>query len=231
MASLLSCTAPRGLLSSSQRLKDIQDALVGRPIISEMLPTQSQPPLSQAGREKRLRLIEQALSGSQVPPETTQMNGSSIRLLKRSASSTPDSPPPTKRRQMSPDWPDSSPPSSPTHTPTSSESFLDSFTTTTTPEPVDASPSPVPVAKPLPEKVHIYNHSMSRGTHCRDFLRFPVDFLSGLCCPRMLTPTSKNSSSGTPAFDLILRRQQRRSSIVCVTLITGAAMTSSDWMQ
>jgi hypothetical protein len=102
-------TAPkRSQKGSQQRLKDIEDALAGRPIVSETQPSQTQ---SLTGSEKRLRDIEEALSGREVPYEVTSTNSLTPQAinLKRTSCSTPEPPPRAKRRQLSPDSPYSSP--------------------------------------------------------------------------------------------------------------------------
>lgn len=171
MSSSQPCTALRSLKGTQQRLKDIEDALAGKPIASEMCSSQSPTPtIPLTGREKRLKDIEDALAGRLVPSRITQINTPVIRVpnLKRTSCATPEPPPSAKRRQLSPDSPDSSPsPSSASASCWSYGSSSGSFTTSATSS-VNSSPlaSPEPVVKSLPE-VFYYTDSIGPDTYGR----------------------------------------------------------------
>lgn len=178
MSSSQPCTALRSQKGTQQRLKDIEDALAGRPIASETCSSQSQTPaIPLTGREKRLKDIEDALAGKFVPSGMTQMNTPPIRVpnLKRTSCATPESPPCAKRRQLSPDSSDSSPLPSPTSASCSSFGSLPGSSITDATSSVHSSPSPEPVVTSLPEVRH-YTDSIGPETHGKIFAGFMPTF-------------------------------------------------------
>ena len=123
--------------------------LAGRPATS-----QSQTP---RGRAKRIREIEEALSGKDVSSQTAQMNVPDAKgSKKRSSHPSPESSPNPKRRYLPPSSPDPWPLLSPTDSSVSSSEFFSGSpypSETTTSEPEHSSPGPEP--NELPTKVRI----------------------------------------------------------------------------
>jgi hypothetical protein len=94
---------PPPLTGKSRRLKDIQDALAGRPIALEREasnPTQPQVK-PRTGRKQRLKDIEDALAGRKVDSDKTPTNIPTVQIAKRtSRSATPEPLPTAKRRRL-----------------------------------------------------------------------------------------------------------------------------------
>jgi hypothetical protein len=151
-------------LGNQKRLRDIQEALwqVGKPYPSQTCSSQTRTP-AHTGHEKRLRDIKEALSGRAVLSEMTNTSVSTVQVtnLKRNSCSEPESPPKAKRRQFSPDSPESSPLPSSTNMTLSSLWSLPGSSTTDATASVHSSPRPEHIVTLLPEKVCICTHSES----------------------------------------------------------------------
>ena len=144
--------------STEQRLKDIQDALAGKPVASErhsvskkenILRHQPLPPIkSRTGREQRLKDIQDALAGKEVTSEMTHTN---ISIAKRPSCSSPPQPPPTAKRRRLESSREPEERVSPSHTPNPSDTKQ---TIHSLPQQCPTPPRPTSVPTTIPPTNH-----------------------------------------------------------------------------